>query len=374
MKNSQILAEIKESAKTLFSAIITLISPLITAVVTIFKYSWRLVRLLIILFVIAFAVSFFCEKSKYHKITPKYCIYRYDMLDCYRVKDMQNDKWVTGYLTSVEKNFGCDSLVRISKKNIFGNNNRYGYLDARTGTIAIEPQFCAAGVFSEGLAAASNGEERGFIDTTGKFVVKFNEKLTDIGDMVLNNGHTIAHPFNLDKQTGYGVINTKGEWVLEPIYEKIVRSTHNCYIVSTEFREGLWSVEKGWIIEPKCISIDPYNCDEGFSVLCENRHYIIDADGSIINPFVFSYTEMLTYQAAGDNSEISRASDYMLFGLDEKCVGVYNIRTNKVVIPAKYTYIYMASKDVFVVQDGMDIEYLVDKNGNVIKPINVNVN
>ena len=374
MKNSQILAEIKESAKTLFSAIITLISPLITAVATIIKYLWRLVRLLIILFVIAVAVLFFCEKSKYHKITPKYCIYQYDMLDCYRVKDMQNDKWVTGYLASIEKNFDCDSLVRISKKNIFGNNERYGYLDARTGTIAIEPQFCAAGVFSEGLAAASNGEERGFIDTTGKFVVKFNERLTDIEDMVLNNGYSIARPFNLDKQTGYGVINTKGEWVLEPIYERVVRSTQNRYIVSTEFREGLWSVEKGWIVEPECIEIEPYNCDEGFSLLCEDRQYIVDADGNIINPFVFSYSERLSYRNVGDESEINRNSDYILFGLCEKCVGVYNLRTNKIVIPAKYTYIYMASKDIFVVQDGFDIEYLVDKNGNIIKPININVN
>ena len=374
MKNSQILAEIKESAKTLFSAIITLISPLITAVATLIKYLWKLTRLVIIVGVVALIVAMCVSRSIYHRISPRYYVYKYDVVERYRVKDTWQNKWVTGYLTSVEKNFGCDSLVRISKKDIFGNNKRYGYFDVRSGAIAIEPQFCAAGVFSEGLATASNEEDRGFIDTTGKFVVKFNEKLTDIGSMVLNNGHTIAHPFNLDKQTGYGVINTKGEWVLEPIYEKIVRSTQNCYIVSTEFREGLWSVEKGWIIEPECISIEPYNCDEGFSVLCENRHYIVDADGNIINPFVFSYTEMLTYQAAGDNSEISIASDYMLFGLDEKCVGVYNIRTNKVVIPAKYTYIYMVSKDIFVVQDGMDIEYLVDKNGNVIKPININVN
>ena len=63
-----------------------------------------------------------------------------------------------------------------------------------------------------------------------------------------------------------------------------------------------------------------------------------------------------------------------MFGLDEKCVGVYNIRTNRVILPAKYTSIYMVAKDTFVVEENLDVEYLVDKNGNVIEPININVN
>ena len=314
------------------------------------------------------------ETSEAFKLTPRYCVYKYDVAGWLRIKDRYNNKWVTGRLTSVDRKYGKDSLIRIATTNLWDNDKLYGYWDIRSGEVAIEPIFNEAGVFSEGLACIAKGEQLGLIDTSGQFVIRFTERVGYIDDMAIENGFMIAQGKQTEQNYGWGVMNTKGEWVLEPKYDHIEKTSLGMYIVGTEFYEGLWSVEKGWIVEPKCFEITPYNIDEGFHIFCEDRSYVIDADGKIINPFVFNYWESLTYQNCGDNSESSRASDYVLFGLDEKCVGVYNIRTNKVILPAKYTSICMASKDVFIVEENLGLEYFVDKNGKIIKPINVNIN
>lgn len=47
----------------------------------------------------------------------------------------------------------------------------YGYVD-RTGAVAIEPQFTAAGQFSAGLAAVETGDTRGVIDPEGNWLLR----------------------------------------------------------------------------------------------------------------------------------------------------------------------------------------------------------
>lgn len=371
MKTLRLLVEIKQSSKTLFSAIITLISPLITALAILFKYSWKLTRLVIIVGIVTLIVAMCTSRSVHQNISPQYKVYKYEVLDRYRVRDEYNDKWTTGWLSEIDRNFGSDSLIRISKKNIFGNNERYGYLDVRTGTVAIETKYRNAGIFSEGLAAVSGDDGRGFIDGDGKFVASFSTRFDNINDMILENGHTVAQAHHLAENNGVGVINAKGEWVLKPLYDEITSSTQGCYIVGEMGAQGLWSIEKGWIMEPTCYSVEPYNYDEGFRVSNWDTIYIIDAQGNVINPFVFTYSEPLTYPTSGDDSEARRISDYVLFALEDQCYGIYNIRTNEIILPAEYSNIYMASKDVFVVEDSTATEYFVDNNGNVISPKNV---
>ena len=314
------------------------------------------------------------ETSEAFKLTPRYCVYKYDVAGWLRIKDRYNNQWITGRLTSVDRKYGKDSLVRIATTNIWDNDELYGYWDVCSGKVAITPRFNEAGVFSEGLACVAKDGQYSLIDTSGQFVILLTETVGCIDDMAIENGCIIAQWEPTEHNNGWGVMNIKGEWLLEAKYDHIEKTSLGRYIVGTEFYEGLWSVEKGWIVEPKCFEITPYNIDEGFHIFCEDRSYVIDADGKIINPFVFNYWESLTYQNCGDDSESSRASDYVLFGLDEKCVGVYNIRTNKVILPAKYTSICMASKDVFIVEENLGVEYFVDKNGKIIKPINVNIN
>jgi hypothetical protein len=49
--------------------------------------------------------------------------------------------------------------------------NYYGYMD-KTGSAVIEARFDSAWDFAEGLAAVSSGDDSGFIDTSGNWVIK----------------------------------------------------------------------------------------------------------------------------------------------------------------------------------------------------------
>ena len=362
MKNSQILAVIKESAKTLFSAIITLISPLITAVAALFKYSWKLTRLVIIVGVVALIVAMCVSRSTYHKISSRYYVYRYDVVDRYRVKDMWKNKWTTGYLASVDKEFGCDSLVRISKNNIFGNNERYGYLDVRTGAIAIEPQFQYAGEFSEGLAPIRNLGNVGFIDTTGKLAVSVKGTIRNLSSAKMSNGCAIV---DIGGNNTYGILAHNGEWLLEPIYHRIEKSYDDCYIIQNEWCEyGVWSQEKGWLFELEYDYIEEGTTDIGFVLTKDGVRREIDCNGEVVIPFVYDGSDVLSYQVAGRPEAEYVTSEYAVFYVDQMA-GLFEISTGKVLIPAKYDSIDMLSKGVFEVGNG-GCKFLVDKNGNAI--------
>ena len=49
-------------------------------------------------------------------------------------------------------------------------DHRFGFVD-KSGKIAINPQFDAAGRFSEGLAEVSVGKQSGYVDKLGKLVI-----------------------------------------------------------------------------------------------------------------------------------------------------------------------------------------------------------
>lgn len=362
MKNLQILAEIKESAKTLFSAIITLISPLITAVATLIKYSWKLTRLVIIVGVVALIVAMCVSRSTYHKISSRYYVYKYDVVDRYRVKDMWQNKWTTGYIASVDREFGCDSLVRISKKNIFGNNERYGYLDVRTGAVAIDPQFQYAGEFSEGLAPIRNLGEVGFIDTTGKLAVSVKGTIRNLSSAKMSNGCAIV---DIGGNNTYGILSHNGEWLLEPIYNHIEKCYEDCYIVKNKWCEyGVWSQERGWLFELEYDFIEEGMADLSFVVTKDGAHREIYCNGKVVIPFVYDSSDILSYQVAGRPEEEYITSEYAVFYVD-KMAGLFEVSSGKVLIPAKYDGIDMLSKGVFEVDNG-GYKFLVDKNGNAI--------
>lgn len=64
---------------------------------------------------------------------------------------------------------GSDSLY------LFKDNGKWGYLD-RNGAIVIPAEFDAAGDFFEGLAPATKGDARGYINTSGRFEILRREE------------------------------------------------------------------------------------------------------------------------------------------------------------------------------------------------------
>lgn len=302
------------------------------------------------------------------KITTRYALYKYECRDGFRIKDTERGKWVTGRLASVDKTFFSDSLIRISKRNLFNGKELYGYFDIRTAKIAIKPQFETAGEFSEGLAAVARGEHMGFIDINGVLCYEFKHKLRDIEHIALINGYAIAH--SEDIEGGYGIINSCGEFVLEPQHYCIDNAFSDIFVVSQEVdKQGIWSASNGWIIEPSKLYIDYSLCTNRFTITDKGFSYEVDSEGKVTKSFVFNNAELITYTPRDCHYETEITTEYVRFSTMDGRYGVYNSLTKMIVLPAEYSSIYMLSKDLFVVSDDVyDSEFFVDKNGKVVEP------
>ena len=310
------------------------------------------------------------SKEKKCNLTSRYALYKYECRDAYRIKDIRSGKWITGNLASVDNTFYSDSLIRFSKRNIFNDKVLFGYIDIRNGKVAIKPQFDNAGEFSEGQAAVAIGDDMGFIDINGVLCYEFKHKLRDIDCITLINGYAIVE--STDSEGRYGIINSKGEFLLEPHHFCIDNAFSDTFIVSEEIdKQGIWSASKGWIVEPSKLMIDYNCCAERFSVIDNGFAYEIDHEGKITNPFVFTSAEQITYTPLGGCSEEEVATEYLRFSTHDGCYGLYNSLTRELILPAKYSSIYMISKDLFVVSySHFGSEFFVDKNGKVVIPKN----
>lgn len=238
--------------------------------------------------------------------------------------------------------------------------------------VKLTPEFCKAVRkynclcdFENGFASVRNGEKWGIINTEGKEVVPC------IYDMV--------HPFNdglavVLKNDKWGYVNTKGELVIPCIYES-----------ANDFSEGLASVRKngkeGFINKKGeiAISFKFEECgkfSEGLAYAGDKKgHYFIDTDGNIkihlpkgfyINrgssnegkPYpefhngeCWIYLENnknygCTINTKGEKITSSIEStdekptwEYEIFRNDNGLVGVKNVKTKKIVVPAKYSSI-----------------------------------
>jgi len=85
----------------------------------------------------------------------------------------------------------------------------YGFID-KHGKSVILPRFQLARDFTNGLAAVRLNNKWGFIDTKGNFVIEpIYIKVGDVSERII--------AVNTDGEFGkWGYINTKGEWIWKP--------------------------------------------------------------------------------------------------------------------------------------------------------------
>lgn len=103
-------------------------------------------------------------------------------------------------------------------------NGKWGFID-KSGKWVIAPQFAEAYNFSQGLAAVKEEKDKkvGFIDKTGRWVItpRYTAVILPAGvngklKVGFNeNGLAVVH---VDKK-GWGVINKKGEFVVNPAFD-----------------------------------------------------------------------------------------------------------------------------------------------------------
>ena len=324
------------------------------------KVAWTLAALIIVGLTATFVVLIFVDTEISHTVSNRYYVYKHNMIDRYYIYDGQNDKKTANWLSSIDKKFGEDSLIRFSRKNFWGNNERFGYIDARTGKVAIEPQFYYAGEFSEGLAAARGKNGVGFIDATGKIVVQVKGCIIGGKSAKIHEGTAAVRTH--DKK--YGIISVSGEWALEPKYHEIEHINNGVFVVITdEHKYGAWSASKGWIFEPIYENIVSNFSDTALEITNKGLCWEADFDGKTIKPLIYDSSEQLFYYPIGyDGNGV--ATEYLKFYIHESC-GVLNIRTKEVVLPAIYKDIEMKSRDIFEMTTGFQ-KFLGYKDGKVV--------
>lgn len=123
----------------------------------------------------------------------------------------------------------------------FKKDKLYGLMD-RTGKIIIEPKYDYIPDFKNGLTYVKDAEERvSIINEKGGIVMPMGLGLK------LNklNGEILTYTMD-DKK---GLMNVNGDEILAPEYDLIRFATDNHWVVTNNSKSGLFSLEKGWILD-----------------------------------------------------------------------------------------------------------------------------
>ena len=281
-----------------------------------------------------------------------------------QLKDIRNDEFTTPRLDHVFINTynSEDSLV------VFRTFDRLrGYLNVKTGKIIIPAQYQRAWNFSEGIAAVYKEGLVSFINSSGEpafsttFPIRYNLNYDDIA-FQFHNGLCIMR--TIDGK--WGLINTKGEWILEPVYTTISAPRNGYRIVSDGSLYGLISEDGQVVLPVEYDFIRIASNPVGFTVAKDGIAKIIDKDLHTIVPFAYDGLYYLTRAEYDDYRDAeSETSDYRRYRIGNGN-GVID-KNGKVIIPAKYYMVRMIGDDLFDVEVTYDGEHiLINSKGQIV--------
>lgn len=285
-----------------------------------------------------------------------------------RLYDAKAEKYVTPRLKWVSEAPSRDYLAVFCDKN-----DKRGFINVNTGEIVIEGKFEYAWVFSEGLAAVVEpGGKMGFIDHDGNYAIEPEFDYISTHDYVFK--HDVCC---IGNESGYqGLINRNGEWVVPQIYSYIdyIGET-DMFMLKMDEKYGLvqnCSFEEIFPVEYDDITLIGSLSEPEFILRKDNHSQRISINGEIIDSFLIDGTEDLKYMTR------CRPGEYDEYEISDKVIaffvgdlwGVLDKKTGAVIIPAKYSRIEMASKDIIecgVDRIGNSNYVLYDIKGNKIK-------
>lgn len=212
--------------------------------------------------------------------------------------------------TSLEKMFDTPVCVAVGEKTW-----KYGYIN-QSGEYVIEPKFTNAEKFSK------NG-------------------LAFVGDSETGN---------------IGYIDTKGNWAIEPIYKKGLSFGNNglAFVSKDGIFWGLINEKGDYVVEPKFMNVNEFK--DGLALVSEDGRYwsYIDEKGKYL--FEPQYTKISEYI---DGLAIAEVDGYKFF-IDEKGKNIFNNNWHEV---------YPFVEDIAIVCVNGAYGY-IDKNGKyLLEPI-----
>lgn len=215
------------------------------------------------------------------------------------------------------------------------HSRSYGYMD-KTGTMVIAAQFGLAGDFSEGLAMVASDSGWGFIDTRGEWVIRLPAELSPgrLSDCRFSEGLAIVRRFEPPSESGapssgnagrapYGFIDTTGDLVIEPRFDEAADFSEGLAVVGiTENNVTKWGyIDRtgAWVIEPQFDIVGPFS--EGLAPVAQ--------------------------RVSGDPGGDTSISDFNMGYID---------KTGRLVIPAQYQHVGAFSGGVARVETWAKVE------------------
>lgn len=289
-----------------------------------------------------------------------------------RVYDEAGQKVILTHVDWVVTSDDKDSLA------VFSKEGRRGYINRFTGEIAIPPVFTRAWIFSEGLAAAEKDGKLVFIDHDGNVVIDKNfEVHFDNPRYAFRKGYCMVK----DPTTGKsGLIDKKGNWALEPIYDDIFNN------------EGFWQVEKGkltglftadmdtmFTVSHQNIYVDDKTIEVNFTDHTSRRY---DHEGNVTVDFVIDEITNLQYETdrlrndadGSEDVEVDNKVYAIANRMQYKVSGGWNgedhygliSRDGKRITPPDYTLIEAVGKNLYLCHpQGV----ILDDHGEVVDKV-----
>lgn len=197
-----------------------------------------------------------------------------------------------------------DSLMVVSK------DGKRGFVNRFTAETVIPFKYDAAWSFCEGVAAVCEGDSVYFIDHSGQPINdrKFARD-TQYGNYVYH-GKYAAIPVD----GKYGLIDSNGEWAIQPEYSDIHAGPRNMWCVKNGDRQGVIDTDGQFVIPVEYGYVWIYN-DDGIIVADADDHMQsrYDYDGTLLDEFVFDEVYELAYyiNRFDDNGDQMKAIDSM---------------------------------------------------------------
>lgn len=194
----------------------------------------------------------------------------------------------TGEVTAEKIKFDWTSSSPNDSLGVFCTDKKRGYYNSYTGKIVIPAQYRRAWVFSEGLAAVQKNGMIGFINRKGDVVIPFRYPYhgNPLSSFVFENGHCIV----ADTTGKCGVINRKGEWIIQPKYDNI--DAYEEYVIASSA-----GVRKQLTYEEKTINSFVVDNIKALTFMEKERYE--NKDGEIVYLDIEVKTGLFSYSVGG---------------------------------------------------------------------------
>lgn len=194
----------------------------------------------------------------------------------------------TGEVTAENIKFDWTASSPNDSLGVFCSGGKRGYYNSYTGKIVVPAQYRRAWIFSEGLAAVQKNGMIGFINRRGEVTIPFMFPYhgNPLSEFVFDNGHCIV----ADTTGKCGVINRKGEWIIQPKYDNI--DAYDEYVIASSA-----GVRKQLTYDEKIIN--SFVVDNIKTLTFTQKERYENKDGEIVYLDIEMKTGLFSYQVGG---------------------------------------------------------------------------